>query len=105
MQGIEPTLVIQDVMRIFHVSQPTVYRWIAEARAGKSRFPLPINGTDGRKRKLLWNHNDILVFQHANNSQPLTIESATQRQKRHSAAMERLRSMGVNMVSKQNKNK
>ena len=40
MRVIDPVLHIGDIKTIFGVSQPTVYRWLADARAGKSLFPL-----------------------------------------------------------------
>jgi len=96
MQNIEPVLHIRDVMRIFGVSQPTVYRWLAESRAGRSRFPLPIShGTFGGKRKLLWNYNDILAFQNAESPQPAKVESAADRKKRYTTAMQQLERQGV----------
>jgi transposase len=49
-------LTIKDITRVFHVSQQTVYRWVALARKGKSKFPLPIGG---RKQKLLWHRHII----------------------------------------------
>ena len=96
MQDIEPALQIKDIMAIFGISQPTVYRWLAEARQGKSRFPLPINGM---KRKLLWNRQDIQTFQHANSPPPSNIESAAQRSKRHAVAMATLKRHGVKVAS------
>jgi predicted DNA-binding transcriptional regulator AlpA len=95
--AIEPLLTITDVMKIFSISQPTVYRWLALARRGESRFPLPVGG---RKQKLRWSRESILAFQNANNPQPPNIESASERNKRHRAAMERLRSKGVKITSK-----
>ena len=93
MQNIEPLLSIRDIMTIFGISQPTVYRWIALARQGTSRFPLPVGDT---KQKLRWSPDAIRTFQNANTPVP-KIESATQRTKRTNAAMDRLRSKGVNV--------
>ena len=59
MRQIEPMLHIGDIKKIFGVSQATVYRWLAEARAGKNSLPLPLNGY---KRKLLWNAADVEAF-------------------------------------------
>jgi len=91
---IEPLLTVSDVMKIFGVSQVSVYRWVALARQGKHRFPLPIGDY---KQKLRWNRDAIVAYQNANNPQPAKMESASQRQKRHVAAMDRLRSKGVNI--------
>jgi predicted DNA-binding transcriptional regulator AlpA len=56
---IEPLLRVEDIMKIFGTSRVTIYRWVNEARAGKSRFPAPLNGT---KRKLLWSADRIARF-------------------------------------------
>jgi len=100
MQNIQPALHVGDIMKLFGVSRPTVYRWIAEARQGKNRFPLPIN--NGSKRKLLWNRCDILAFQFQNNNgtPPPEIETATQRKKRYTAALARLQQKGVKISRK-----
>ena len=96
------TLTIKDICRIFHVAEVSVYRWVKEARLGKSQFPLPINGMLQGKRKLLWSRNAIIAFQNANSPQPpIVIESATQRKKRHTAAMDSLSRMGVNIHQSQ----
>ena len=97
MQNMEPLLTIADIMKIFGVSRVSVYRWIAESRAGRGRFPLPIGG---HKQKLRWNRDAILAYQNANNPQPEKIESAAQRQKRHATAMNQLHSKGVNVTPK-----
>lgn len=56
---IEPLLNIDDIMRMFHVSRVTVYRWISLARRNQSRFPLPVGG---HKQKLCWNRADVERF-------------------------------------------
>jgi len=56
---IEPLLNVEDIMRMFHVSRVTVYRWIALARRNQSRFPLPVGG---HKQKLCWNRADVERF-------------------------------------------
>ena len=57
---IDSLLGIDDIRKIFGgISQVTVYRWLREARQGQSRFPLNINGAEGKKRKLFWNPADI----------------------------------------------
>jgi predicted DNA-binding transcriptional regulator AlpA len=96
MQDLQPVLHAEDIVKLFGVSRATVYRWIVEAREGRSRFPLPIN--NGVKRKLLWNRSDILAFQfqNGNGTPPLPeTESAGQRKKRYTAALARLRQKGV----------
>jgi predicted DNA-binding transcriptional regulator AlpA len=95
MQDIQSVLHVGDIMRIFGVSQPTVYRWIGEARAGKNDFPLPIG--NGYKRKLFWSREAIIAYQNANIVFPTAkIESASQRKKRHHAACESLARHGIN---------
>ena len=88
---IQETLTLQDIMRIFHVSQPSVYRWVSEARAGKSQFPIPLSGY---KRKLLWSKDAILAFQNRNHV-PSQLESAKARSQRHAVAMQSLAARGV----------
>jgi predicted DNA-binding transcriptional regulator AlpA len=98
-QDIQPVLHIGDIMRIFGISQPTVYRWISEARAGKICFPLPIG--NGHKRKLFWSRDAIIAYQNANIVLPTPkIESASQRKKRHHAACESLARHGINVSTK-----
>jgi len=89
---VEETLTIKDIQKIFHVSPVTIYRWVNRARAGQSRFPLPIGG---HKQKLCWSKESIVAFQNANSVPLPAIESASQRQKRHSDAMKRLQAKGV----------
>lgn len=98
MPKIEPVLNIKDIMEIFGISQPTVYRWLAESRSGRNRFPLPINGI---KRKLLWNQSDIIAFSNASSPPPVKVESAATRKKRHDAAMQMLQKQGVNIEKRQ----
>jgi len=66
---IEPLLTVEDIMRMFHITRVTVYRWTALARRNQSRFPLPVGG---HKQKLCWNRTDIERFclaQSASNGQ------------------------------------
>jgi len=94
---LEPLLTVADLMVIFVVSQMTIYRWVALARQGKHPFPLPIGG---HKQKLRWSKESILAYQSANTSQPVIIESASQRAKRHNGAMDRLAKKGVKVSPK-----
>ena len=52
-------LTVADIRNIFGVSRVSVYRWVSEARAGKSQFPEPLFGY---KRRLLWSRNSIVQF-------------------------------------------
>ena len=66
---IEPLLNVEDIMRMFHVSRVTVYRWISLARRNQSRFPLPVGG---HKQKLCWNRADVERFCLTQPAAPLT---------------------------------
>ena len=95
---LEPLLTIADIMRIFCVSQITVYRWLDLARQGKHPLPLPIGdgiGNRKQKRRLRWIRESILAYLNASNPQVPEIESPTQRTKRHNAALASLRAKGV----------
>ena len=59
MREIEPLLGIREIMKIFRLSQVSVYRKVAAARSGKGEFPLPIWGS---KQGLRWNAADVEVF-------------------------------------------
>jgi|TergutMp193P3_1026864.scaffolds.fasta_scaffold299992_1 predicted DNA-binding transcriptional regulator AlpA len=56
MREIEPLLGVEDVMRIFGLSRVSIYRKVAAARAGESRFPAPIGDA---KQRLRWLGTDI----------------------------------------------
>jgi transposase-like protein len=96
MTEIHETLTAQDIMRIFHVSENTLYRWVAQSRAGKGQFPLPIGG---HKQRLCWSRDAIIAFQNRNTVPPAEPESAKSRQKRHTVACQSLRKRGVNIRS------
>ena len=103
-----PYLTIFDLMVLFVVAESTIRRWTREARAGRSRFPLPLdmgrNGGKGRS-KLLWSRESILAFQNGSQSEasqrsepPVEVpgvESAAEREQRCKAAMRALQSLGV----------
>jgi predicted DNA-binding transcriptional regulator AlpA len=59
MQEIPSLLTVADIRSIFGVSRVSVYRWVSEARAGKSQFPEPLFGY---KRRLLWSRSSIVQF-------------------------------------------
>jgi hypothetical protein len=86
---------LQDLIRILNYSEATLRRYIADARLGIGNFPLPVN--DGFKRKLLFRPEDIESWIAASRQQqPVqNIESASQRSKRHTAAMKSLKLKGV----------
>jgi ppGpp synthetase/RelA/SpoT-type nucleotidyltranferase len=93
-------LTIQDLIPILRVSEPTLRRWLSESRKGTGNFPMPINGF---KRKLLFHPDEIDRWMGCRQqSTPVAkIESASQRAKRHTAALDRLRQKGVNVPVKQ----
>ena len=95
--NMERLLTITDIMKIFGVSQVTVYRWIALARQGQHRFPLPIGDY---KQKLRWSREVIAAYQNASNPSVPKIESASERSKRNKAALASLRARGVNVTPK-----
>jgi predicted DNA-binding transcriptional regulator AlpA len=51
MREIEVLLGIEDMMRIFGLSRVSIYRKVAAARAGQSRFPVPLGES---KERLRW---------------------------------------------------
>jgi len=96
---VSEVLSIADIMRIFHIAQPTVYRWVTKARRGESQFPLPIGG---HKQKLCWSRAAIANFQNGGSTPPPKPESAKSRQKRHAAACQSLKRQGVNIKTNHN---
>jgi len=110
MQDIRPMLHIGDIMRIFSISQPTVYRWLREAKLGINCFPKALNGTS-QKRKLLWNPADIeryieaqsasqpQVNVHSPKQQRKEAKDVQQRQQRTSGALQR-HGINVNLTKK-----
>ena len=93
----KPLLTIEDVMEMFDVSRPTVYRWNRLARKGRSGFPVSIGDV---KQGLRWSREAILAYLSANNPQAVVVETASQRKKRHSTALKSLRAKGVKVASK-----
>ena len=103
MTVIEPVLHLKHIMAIFGVSQATIYRWLAEARAGKSSFPLALNGY---KRKLLWNKADVEAFCQARTVPQVPVQVSTkQRDKkdyraRQASVEQALARHGINLNNK-----
>ena len=91
-------LTVQDLLPILQVSEATLRRWLAETRAGRGNFPKPITGF---KRKLLFHSDDIERWAGCQQQPTPTAktESPTQRSKRHTAAMNRLKSKGVRIAN------
>ena len=89
----ETWLTTDDIMEIFSYSRTTVYRRVAASRAGRGRFPLPIDDINGTAHR--WNPADIRAYLNNTNPQQPIPESASSRQKRHRAACESLKQKGV----------
>ena len=49
-------LLLSEVAILLRVAPVTIYRWLAESRAGREHFPLPVSQ---RGRKLRWLATDI----------------------------------------------
>jgi|GEM_PF-2451342 len=78
MKSIE-LLGIADIMKIFGISQVSVYRWVSEARKGNSRFPLPIGDT---KQKLLWLAGDITAYCQSRSTAQMSVTVSSPKQHR-----------------------
>jgi transposase len=90
-------LTIKDLQDFFRVSEPTIRRWLSEARKGEGNFPKPVNGF---KRKLLFRPADVERWAGCEQQQaPVRVESAKSREKRHNAAMKRLQTKGVSVAN------
>ena len=92
-------ITLRELQLSLQISEATLRRYLAEARRGVGDFPLPVSKP---KRKLLWNPADIerWIGCHSQPTLP-DIETASQRLKRHAAAMEALGRKGVILPSKQ----
>jgi predicted DNA-binding transcriptional regulator AlpA len=95
-------LTLRDLMPLLNLSESTIRRRIAESRAGVGNFPKPITAS---KRKLLFNPDEVDRWANCQQRAPPEIESASQRTKRHHAALDRLRSRGVKIAPKQEEQK
>ena len=91
-------LTFRDLLAILQISEPTLRRWIAEARRGTGNFIKPVAGF---KRKLLFRPEDFERWMkcHQQSTPVPNIESPTQRAKRHTAAMKSLANKGVVLPS------
>ena len=100
MQDVE-TLTIEDMMRIFRLSRPSMYRRVREARAGRGGVFLPIE--TGGKNNLRWSAGAVKAFlQNTDNTLPksatLEIESAAKRATRNRAALKKLEKFGIKVT-------
>jgi predicted DNA-binding transcriptional regulator AlpA len=67
-------LKIHEVAELLRCSVPTIRRWLADTRHGKSRFPLPITKPSERA---LWRADDILNY---TENQPVSPKQETVKQ-------------------------
>ena len=89
---------VEDLMRMFGLSRPSIYRRLREAREGRGGLPLPI--LTGAKRSLRWTAESVKAFlQNASEPPPTAptpkIESENARRKRHAEAMKQLERFGI----------
>jgi len=76
---------VEDIMRIFHASRVTVYRWLALARQGKHGLPLPVGG---HKQRLLWSRASIEEYCRAQSApSPEEIAERERRQRQDAAVI------------------
>ena len=104
MKDLETFYEVKDIMRIFGLSRPSIYRRLREAREGRGGLPLPI--PTGAKRSLRWTAESVKTFLQSVNDTPLTapnpkIESEKSRQKRNAEAMKQLKRFGIKAPKKE----
>jgi predicted DNA-binding transcriptional regulator AlpA len=56
------TLGVAELMKIFDVSRPSIYRWASEARRGVGTFPKPLDVCGWRRQQLRWNRDEIMAI-------------------------------------------
>ena len=76
MREIEALLGIDDLMRIFGLSQVSIYRKVREARAGNGQFPLPVWGS---RKKLRWNAAEVEAFCQSRTTPQVPVKTGKQR--------------------------
>jgi len=82
------------VQEIFGISESTFYRWLRESREGQGRLPLPL--PLGKKRKLLWNAEQLRLFCEAQSqAPPLPLESTAEREQELADSLKSLQEAGV----------
>ena len=80
-------LLMKDIMRLFRVSRPTVYNWLAASRKGAGFFPLPISQAGCVHR---WNADDIEAFMQPKSvPQPANIASPVKRKQKNKTLQQR----------------
>ena len=83
-------LLIHELAALCRVAPVTIYRWVAERRAGRGHFPLPISESG---KKLRWLAADIENFLHlqsqSNVVSPVNVVSATAQRRETKADRQR----------------
>ena len=90
MKKIDPLLGLQDIIEIFNCTPNTIFRWLREARAGQTDFPLPVRLPG---RKLGWTKDSVETYL-SRGSPPvehLKFETESQRKKRNADALDILK--------------
>jgi len=75
-------LLIDEVATLLRISQSTIYRLIADSRAGRSNFPVPISRRKGKNRWLASDIERYLASQSASKV-PVNFVSPAKKQKEH----------------------
>jgi predicted DNA-binding transcriptional regulator AlpA len=73
MREIETLLGVEEIVRIFGLSRVSIYRKVAAARAGLTRFPLPVSDC---RQKLRWCAADVEKYCQISTQQPQVIVSS-----------------------------
>lgn len=88
-------LLIHEVAILLRVAVSTVYRWLAESRDGRGRFPLPVSD---RGKRLRWLASDIEAFLQSQSSvAPLVnvVSATAQRRETKSVMRQREAALAV----------
>ena len=91
-------LTLRDLTLILNISESTARRRHAETLAGIGNFPRSVNV---HGKKMLFRPEEVEAWAAAGRPLPVAVEPASQRSKRHAAAMNRLKSKGVRVASTQ----
>ena len=91
-------LLIAEVSALLRVSHSTIYRWVAESRAGRSDFPAPISRRKGKHR---WLASDIERYIESQSAVTVEFVSPVKQkkdyQRRQEAAKAALARHGINV--------